>query len=80
MVVSPRGCCDRRNGAYAVTMLAGEGETKLPSGNHILGPAAKATQSIGADAETKIDGITLKADLISLCASPVSHFLMGRKQ
>jgi hypothetical protein len=45
-----------------------------------LGLAAKATQNIGLYAETKIDGITLKADLISLCASPVSHFLMGEKQ
>jgi hypothetical protein len=49
-------------------------------GGHILGLAAKATQIIGAFAETKIDGITLKADLISLCACLVGHFLMCEKQ
>jgi len=51
-----------------------EGGTRLPRADHILGLAAEATQIIGPNAETKIDGITLKADLIPLCASPVSHF------
>jgi pimeloyl-ACP methyl ester carboxylesterase len=64
----------RSQAAISRRSLSSWRNLRSPWAGHILGLAAKATQSIDPYAEIKIDGITLKADLISLCASPVSHF------